>query len=129
MIKSLVLATALFAGSVLPVAAQQAGMASTAPLPPTVVQNIVPIEGEDPISPLMGGVIGAASGVLALNVFTSGLVLTPLIGVTASNVLGGAWLGSLALLPAGAESLFHTTAVAAVAFTSGAIGYTIAARE
>ena len=129
MMKSLVLAIALFAGSVLPVAAQTAGSASTAPLPPTVVQNIVPIEGEDAISPLMGGVMGAASGVLALNVFTSGLVLTPLIGVTASNVLGGAWLGSLALLPASAESLFHTTAVAAVAFTSGAIGYTIAARE
>ena len=81
------------------------------------------------ISPLTGGVIGAASGVLALNVFTSGLVLTPLIGATASNVLGGAWMGSLALLPASAESLFHTTAVAAVAFTSGAIGYTVAARE
>lgn len=129
MMKSLVLAIALFAGSVVPVAAQQAGMANSAPLPPTIVQSIVPIEGEDPISPLMGGVMGAATGVLALNIFTSGLVLTPLIGVTASNVLGGAWLGSMAFLPATAESLFHTTAVAAVAFTSGAIGYTIAERE
>lgn len=129
MTRLLVLAIALLAGSILPAAAQQSGSASTAPLPPTVVQNIAPIEGEPMISPLTGGVIGAASGVLALNVFTSGLVLTPLIGATASNVLGGAWMGSLALLPASAESLFHTTAVAAVAFTSGAIGYTVAARE
>jgi hypothetical protein len=123
--RSLILAIALLGVSVLPVAAQQL---NTAPLPPTVVQDITPIDGGDTISPMMGGVIGAVSGVVALNAFTSGLVLTPLVGVTASNILGGAWLGSLALLPASAEALLHTTSTMAIAFASGTIGYVIVER-
>jgi hypothetical protein len=129
MMRSLVLAVALMGLFVRPATAQQAVDPSTAPLPPTVVQNIQPITDEDGMSAGMGAAIGAASGVLALNVISGGLVLTPLIGVTASNILGGAWLGPLALLPQAAESVFHATSVAALAFTSGAIGYTVAGRD
>lgn len=127
--KFVVLAAALMGLFLQPAIAQQALDPSTAPLPPTVVQNIQPITDEEGMSAGMGAAIGAASGILVLNVISGGLVLTPLIGVTASNVLGGAWLGPFALLPQAAESVFHATSVAALAFTSGAIGYTVAGRD
>jgi len=106
--------------------AQSQAPTDGAPLPPTIVQDLNTAGAEYNMSPALGAAIGATTGIVVLNVVTSGLVLAPVIGVTASNVLGGAWLGSLALTPPTAELLFHSASVVAVAFATGTLGYFIA---
>lgn len=106
-------------------AAQSQAQPDSAPLPPTVIQNIDTGEGYN-MTPATGALIGAATGLVALNVVSSGLVLAPVIGVPASNVLGGAWMGPFAFTPAVNELLFHSASVVAIAFATGTLGYFIA---
>jgi len=108
------------------VSAQTAGSdPNTAPLPPTVVRDIGP-KSDPYLTPNRSAVLGAAAAVIGFNVVTSGLVLTPVVGATASNILGGAWLGALAPLPATAASWYATGSTVAVAFTGASIGYWLA---
>lgn len=105
-------------------AAQSQTQPDSTPLPPTVVQNID--TGGYNMTAATGALIGAATGLVALNVVSSGLVLAPVIGVPASNVLGGAWMGPFAFTPAVNELLFHSASVVAIAFATGTLGYFIA---
>ena len=109
-----------------PATAQSQKQTDGTSLPPTIVQNLYEPGAGYNMTPAVGAAIGATTGIIALNVATSGLVLTPLIGVAASNALGGSWLGPFALSLPTAEVLFHSASVAALAFTAGTMGYLIA---
>lgn len=68
---------------------------------------------------------GAIAGVVAINAATGGAMLAPMIGPAASNMIGGAWLGPMALSAAARQALCRTTTLVAGAAVGAGLGYWI----
>lgn len=96
---------------------------SNGPVGPTVVQSLKDARDDDTlVTTLTGAALGAAGSVLAVNVITGGVALTPIVGLPASNLIGGNWLGMIGSLPLAGEMAIHTVTVAVVAFGGGLMG-------
>lgn len=111
-----------------PVCAQQPAAVPAAvqegALGPTIVQSLGDAR-EDHVQTVMsvtGALLGAAGGVILVNVITGGAALTPMIGIPASNILGGSWLAATGALPLAGEMAVHTVTAATVAFGGGVLG-------
>lgn len=97
--------------------------AAQSDIPPPVVQTLAEPEIPDVYSPWLGAFAGATVATIGVNMWTGGALLAPAIGPAFSGVLGGAWLGTAAMLPLASQSLFQTTSLIAIGITGGGIGY------
>ena len=92
-------------------------------IPPPIVKTLDDPEIPDPYSPWLGAVAGTTVAVVSVNVWTGGALLAPAVGPALSGVLGGAWLGTAAMVPLAAQSLFQTTTLFATGLAGGGLGY------
>ncbi|WP_028795403.1 hypothetical protein [Thalassobaculum litoreum] len=123
--KTIVVALAAVCLMATPVMAQQAGSATLDQgVPsPAIVQSLGDARDEaHTISSVSAALLGAAAGALALNVITGGAALTPIIGLPASNILGGTWMAATGSLPLAGEMAVHTVTAATVAFGGALMG-------
>lgn len=90
---------------------------------PTIVQSLDDAREDDAmITAVTGTFIGAATSTIFVNMITGGVTLTPVIGLQASNVLGGSWLAAIGSAPVAGDMLVHTVTTAVVAFGGGLAG-------
>lgn len=92
-------------------------------IPPPIVKTLAEPELPDVYSPWLGAIAGATVATVGVNMWTGGALLAPAIGPAFSGVLGGAWLGTAAMLPLASQSLFQTTTLIATGIAGGGIGY------
>lgn len=92
-------------------------------LPPVIVQNLSDPDAPQVYSPWIAAAAGATVMIVGVNAWTGGALLTPAIGTGLSAVLGGAWLGTAALPPLSAQSMFETSTLIASGIVGGGAGY------
>ena len=92
-------------------------------IPPPIVKTLADPEIPDTYSPWLGAVAGATVATIGVNMWTGGALLAPAIGPAFSGMLGGAWLGTAAMLPLASQSLFQTTTLIATGIAGCSIGY------
>ncbi len=123
--KTMVMALAAVCLMATPVLAQQAGSAAVdegVPAP-AIVQSLGDARDEShTISSVSAALLGAAAGAIALNVITGGAALSPIIGLPASDILGGTWLAATGTLPLAGEMAVHTITAATVALGGAMAG-------
>lgn len=108
----------------MPAAAQQPAAVAQAPLGPTLVQSLDDARETEAklFTAVTGSLLGAAGTVVAFNVVTGGAALTPVIGMPASNFLGGSWLNAIGSAPLAGQMAVNTIAVAVIGFGGGLMG-------
>jgi hypothetical protein len=126
LLNTIVWALAAIGLTATPVLAQQAtpaALATSVPAP-AIVQSLGDARDDhiQTISSVSGALLGGAGGAVLLNVVTGGAALTPIVGLTASNYLGGSWLAATGTLPYAGELAVHTITAATVAFAGGLLG-------
>jgi len=99
-------------------------------IPPPVVQTL-----REPGAPArgwlrgwVGGIVGSSITLIGVNSLTGGALLTPVVGVGASAVLGGAWLGTMAVPAVAAQPIFESATLVATGLAGGIAGYWLATR-
>ncbi len=123
--KTIVMAFAALGLMATPVLAQQAGSAASEQRVPSpaIVQSLDDARDEShTISSVSAALLGAAAGALALNVITGGAALSPIIGLPASDLIGGTWLAAAGSLPLAGEMAVHTVTAATVAMGGALAG-------
>ncbi|MBT5267161.1 MAG: hypothetical protein HOL85_20160 [Rhodospirillaceae bacterium] len=66
--------------------------------------------------------VGAAGGLLALNVVTAGAVMTPIVGSAAAQAWGGSLIAGGPMTPAATQIACRAAAIASVVIAGGLLG-------
>lgn len=125
-LKTMVMALAAVGMLTSPAFAQQAEPAARidGTTSPTIVESLGDARDDSlqTVSTASGALLGAAGGVLLINVATGGAALGPIIGLQASNLLGGAWSAAAGIAPVAGPLAIHTISAATAAVGGALMG-------